>query len=96
MFDFAMILVVLQVLPTELIALLAPVVVFGVTYLVKWAIPKLPGWTVVSIVVPLLSVIVAWVAQLLVPGLSFLLQVVLGLLAVFINELIRQLQQGNS
>lgn len=85
--------IIAQVLPTEVISLLAPLVVFGATQLVKWILPKLDGWIIVSIIVPLLSVIAAWVAQLINPALAFWSQVGLGLLAVFVAELIKQLGQ---
>jgi len=85
--------VIAQVLPSELIILLAPLVVFAVTYLIKWLIPKIPGWTIVSIIVPLFSVIAAWVAQMINPELSFWLQVGLGLISVFVAEIIKQLSQ---
>lgn len=92
---FALLVIIAQVLPTEIIALLAPIVVYAVTYVVKWALPKIPGWTIVSIVVPGLSVLAAFIATLLVPGLSFLIQVVLGLLAVFVANLIKQFGEIN-
>jgi len=91
-----MILVILQILPTELIAVLTPVVVYAAVQLFKLVLPKIPGWALLSIVVPALSALIAWITQLLTAGgLGFWLQLVLGLLAVFVNELIKQIQQGN-
>jgi hypothetical protein len=75
-----------------LLALLAPLVVFGVTELVKILLPKLPGWSIVGVVVPALSALAAIIANLTV-GSAFVTQLIIGLLAVFINELIRQLKQ---
>jgi len=89
----AIIAIIAQVLPIEIILLLAPIVVYAVTFVVRWALPKIPGWAIVSVVVPVLSAIVAWVATMINPEASFLLQVILGLLAVFVNELIKQFQQ---
>ncbi|GJQ43999.1 MAG: hypothetical protein JETCAE03_34970 [Ignavibacteriaceae bacterium] len=89
---FNLLAVIAQVLPSEVIALLAPIVVFAATQFVKWVLPKLDGWIIVTIIVPLLSVIAAWLAQLIVP-VAFWPQVLLGLLAVFVAELIKQLGQ---
>jgi len=88
--------IIAQVLPIEIILLLAPIVVYAVTFVVKWAIPKIPGWAIVSVVVPVLSAIAAWVATMVNPEASFILQVFLGLLAVFVSELIKQFQQINT
>jgi len=88
--------IIAQVLPIEIILLLAPIVVYAVTFVVKWALPKIPGWAIVSVVVPVLSAIAAWVATMVNPELSFWLQVGLGLISVFVNELIKQFQQIRS
>ncbi len=85
-----------QVLPLEIINLLAPVVVWVAVKAFKWLLPKVPGWTILSIVVPALSAVAAWIVSLISPESSFLLQVILGLLSVFIAEIIRQFQQGNN
>ena len=85
--------IIAQIVPVEIITLFAPLVIFAATELVKWLLPKLPGWTIVSLIVPLLSITAAWLAGLIVPGLAFWPQVIFGLLAVFINELIKQLKQ---
>jgi hypothetical protein len=77
----------------ELVSLLSPLVVFAATELVKKVSPKISGWILVMLIVPLLSVAVAWVTEiLLVPGLSFWAQFGYGLLAVFVNELFKQLK----
>lgn len=34
--------IIMAILPTEIVALLEPLVVFGCTALVKWALPKIP------------------------------------------------------
>ena len=88
--------IIAQVLPIEIILLLAPIVVYAVTFVVKWALPKIPGWAIVSVVVPVLSAIAAWVATMVNTELSFWLQVGLGLISVFVNELIKQFQQIRS
>ena len=71
MFTFIVITLIAVILPMEIIALLAPLVVFGVTELVKYVLPKLPGWAILSAVVPLLSVIAAFIATLIIPGIGF-------------------------
>jgi len=78
----------------ELVTLFSPLVVFGSTELIKYFLPtiqtKIPGWLVISFLVPALSMLLAW----LVPSteFSFWIQVVYGLGAVFIRELMKQLQ----
>jgi len=98
MFDLAMILVILQTVPTELIVVLTPVVVYLAVQLFKVITPVLPGWVLVSIVVPIASALIAWITQLLSAGgdVGFWAQVVLGLLAVFINEIIKQINQART
>lgn len=91
-----MLTLIAQILPSEVINLLAPIVVWSAVQLFKWALPKVPGWAILSVVVPLLSAIAAWIATIVAPETSFLLQVLLGLIATFIAELIRQFQQGNN
>lgn len=78
---------------TELITLLTPLIVFGAVELVKWALPKVPGWVVVGIIVPALSAAVTLIAEMLTGATGFWAQFGLGFLAVFVNELVRQLRQ---
>ena len=89
----AFLVVLTQIIPLDIIMLIAPIIVFAATALVRWGLPQLPGWTIVSVVVPLLSVVAAWVATLVSPESSFFTQVVLGLLAVFVNEILKQFKQ---
>jgi hypothetical protein len=78
----------------DFISLLTPLVVYGVTELVKWAIPKIPGWLIVSFLVPLFSIAVTWISGLLSsPEMNFWIQVAYGLLAVFIREILHQFSQ---
>jgi hypothetical protein len=79
---------------TEIILAFTPLVVFFATQAVKWALGKVSGWVVVTIIVPALSLIVAWVSGLVIGELNLFPQVGVGLLAVFINELYRQLKQA--
>jgi hypothetical protein len=82
-------------LPNELIVALSPVVVYIAVQVVKMVAGRLPGAVIVAIIVPLLSLLVAFVTDLIVsPDISFWAQAGYGLLAVFVNEIIRQLQQA--
>ena len=88
--------IIAEILPIEIINLLAPVIVWVAVQAFKWLLPKVPGWAILSIAVPALSALAAWLVSFISPESSFLLQVVLGLLSVFIAEIIRQFQQGNN
>jgi hypothetical protein len=81
---------------TTLITFLMPLVVFGATYIVKWASPKLSGITIVAVVVPVLSVAGAFLESLLGGTTGFWLQAVLNMLAVTINEIVKQLKQATT
>lgn len=80
----------------ELVTILTPLVVYGVVELVKYLAPKIPGWLIVSFAVPLLSAAVTFVSQWLMGATGFWAQFGFGFLAVFVNELIRQLKQIGS
>lgn len=75
---------------TDLIVILTPLVVWGATELLKYALPKISGWIIVTLVVPILSLIAAYIAPLLGAS-DFWVQFGVGLLAVFVNELKKQL-----
>ena len=75
---------------TDLIVILAPLVVWGATELVKYILPKVSGWVIVTVIVPVLSLAAAYLAPLL-GATDFWVQFGVGLLAVFINELKKQL-----
>ncbi|MBK7380673.1 MAG: hypothetical protein IPJ03_17080 [Ignavibacteriales bacterium] len=49
------------ILVTDLINILSPLVVFGVTWLVG-RIATVQGWVVVMVIVPALSLLAAWLA----------------------------------
>ena len=72
---------------------LTPFIVWGVTAIVKKIKPLVPGWVLVSVVVPLLSVALALAGNY--AGNNIFIQFGLGLLAVFIAELLKQIKQGN-
>lgn len=75
---------------TDLIVILTPLVIWGATELLKFALPKVSGWVIVTLVVPVLSLVGAYIAPLLGAS-DFWVQFGVGLLAVFINELKKQL-----
>jgi hypothetical protein len=78
----------------DIIAALTPIAVFGAVQLVKFVVGRVPGWIVVTFVVPVLSLAVAYVPGLIVEGIGFWQHFGLGLLAVFVNEFYRQLKQA--
>jgi hypothetical protein len=73
-----------------------PLIVFAATALVRWLRPALAGWIIVGVVVPAISGILAVITHFLglLPD-QFVVQVILGFLAVFLRELMTQIQQGN-
>lgn len=82
----------------DVVLALTPLIVYLVTWLVRSVFTKLPGWVIITIIVPVVSVLTSWVTHLIVIDVyyGFFMQVLLGLLAVFLNELIKQLKQGNT
>ena len=91
--------VIAAILPNELVALIIPIVVWLATTAVNWVKSKLGtggfgGTVVVTLIVPALSLAVAWIAEaLLNPGLSYWALVGLGVLGTFFNEFIKQWTQ---
>lgn len=91
--------VIAGILPSELVALIVPVVVWLATTAVNWVKAKLGsggfgGTVVVTLIVPALSLAVAWITEaLLNPGLSYWVLVGLGVLGTFFNEFIKQWTQ---
>ena len=76
---------------TQIVFLLTPLLVWLATKLVRYVLSSLPGWVVVLIVVPILSIVITSLASIFSSfGDSFWVQVVYGLLAVFVNELVKQ------
>lgn len=91
--------IIAEILPTDLVALVVPIVVWLATTAVNWIKSKLSsggfgGTIVVTLIVPALSLAVAWITEtLLNPGLSFWVLVALGILGTFFNEFIKQWTQ---
>jgi len=76
----------------QIILLITPVIVWVVTWMVKNLFSKLPGWAVVGIVVPLISLALALITNAISIGDNFWLQLAVGVIAVFINEIKKQIQ----
>ena len=79
--------------PDALINILFPLVVWAITELIKKFGPTIPGWVIVSVLVPALSAVIAYIGTLVVPESTWLVSFVLGFLATFVRELIKQLSQ---
>jgi hypothetical protein len=78
----------------EVIVLFTPLAVMLATELVKKMVPLVAGWVIVLLIVPLLSVTVTMLSNLIIdPGLNFWAQVGFGLLAVFVNQAYKQLKE---
>lgn len=94
MFTIAtIVLIAAVILATELVTLFTPLVVYLVTWALRKVAPKLPGWVIVMLIVPLLSLAVAALTGFLgQTTLTFWQQFAYGLLAVFVNELYKQLK----
>lgn len=79
-----------------LVIALTPIVIYLVTLIVAWMIKAIPanirGFVTIAIVA-LLSAVGAWILGAIEIGGSWLSQFLLGLLAVFINEMIKQLKK---
>ena len=77
--------------PASFVQLLTPIIVLGVTWVVRKISGFIPSWATI-LVVPVLSAAVSWATTLLDnPNLSWLLQFLYGLLAVFIHQFYKQI-----
>lgn len=93
------VLAVIGILPDELIALLMPVIVWLATGFVNWLKATLGnsgfgGTVLTTMVVPALSLLLSFLGSLISPDLSFWQLFALGLLSVFINEVVKQWDQS--
>ena len=77
---------------TTLIGILTPLVVYAGTAVAKWLMPKLTPVLIVSIVVPVLAGAVTLITQLAGGGGAWYVQMGLGLIAVFVHELVTNLK----
>jgi hypothetical protein len=90
---------ILGILPEQLIQILMPVIVWLAVGFVNWLKATLGaggfgGTVLVTLVVPLLSLLLTWVTGLIVPGMDFWGTFFLGLIGVYINEVIKQWNQS--
>lgn len=76
----------------QLLAILSPLLVYAATWLVGKFFTAIPGWTITTLIVPGLSALVAYFSSAST-GSSMTMQFAYGLLAVFVNEFIKQLKQ---
>ena len=76
----------------QIVLLVTPVVVWIATWIVKNLFLRLPGWAVVGIVVPVISLALALITNVMAIGDNFWLQLVVGVIAVFINEVGKQIK----
>lgn len=76
---------------TQILLWLTPFVVWIVTELVKLVKPLISGWVLITIVVPLISIILTALGTLVIPNEKPIFQFVIGLLAVFLSQLRIQL-----
>lgn len=81
--------------PGELIAWLSPIIIWAAGLAIK-PFTKVPGWVMLTIVVPLLSFIASWLLQQSgLTDLNFIMQFLYGLGAVFIDQVKKQLPALN-
>jgi hypothetical protein len=79
---------------TLAIALGTPLAVFGATWLVTTFGPTIPGTLIVSVVVPLMSALTTGITQWIdSTAISPTLQGVLGLVAVFLSQILIQFKK---
>lgn len=79
---------------TILMTYLMPLVIFGVTWLVKTIKPTLSGVVIVAVIIPLLSVVGAVIGTFVGSTTAFWAQFALNFLAIAVNEIIKQLKQS--
>lgn len=91
--------IIAQIVPNDLVVLILPLVVWLATTAVNWIKDKVGsggfgGTIVVTLIVPILSLLSAWVYQMLLnPSLKFWQLVALGVLGTFFNEIVKQWTQ---
>jgi hypothetical protein len=78
-----------------LILTLTPIVVLLATELVKKIPLNFNGISIVLIIVPILSALVAWLGTLIIGNGDFWLQAGIGLISTFVYEVIRQLKANS-
>lgn len=82
--------------PGSIVAYLTTFIVLAATQVVKFAAPKLPGWTIMMVVTAL-SALVTYLTNLLAaPDMTWLAQFGLGLAATFVHQLSVQFSGSSS
>lgn len=76
--------------PLLIVEWLTPFIVLLVTFIVRKVWSSIPGWATM-IVVSAVSAAVAWATNVETGEMSMLMQTLYGLLAVFLNQLYRQI-----
>lgn len=95
----AILTLIASILPQDLVVVFAPLFVWLATTVANWVKAKLGsssfgGFAVISVLVPGLSLLAAWLTQyLLKPDLTFWTIFGLSLVGTFINEFIKQFAQ---
>lgn len=77
-----------------IIGAITPLIIFGVTWLVKKIKPTLMGWNVVWVVIPILSLIATSILTLIDQAASFWSQLLWNFLSVAVAQLIIQLGEA--
>ena len=78
-----------------IIGILSPLVVWGVTQIIKAILPSIQGWGIVAVVVPVVGLLVTLVTNLVTnAGPHWYFQLALSLLAVFVQEFYKQIKQA--
>lgn len=78
---------------SDVVTLITPLIVYAVTFIVTWATGKLPSVLVLMIVVGLSSLTTLITNLLGDPDLAWGLQIVYGLAAVFVDQLLKKLKE---
>jgi hypothetical protein len=79
---------------TLFVTILAPIVVYGATWLVGFLVPRLPSVLITTLVVPTLSGITVLIANLLGSTNPWYIQFALGLAATFVHEFQNNVKQA--
>lgn len=81
---------------SQLVDILTPLITLGITQLVIRFKPKLSGWVIVLVVVPVTGLIIGLVQQFLeLSTLPILVTMLLSFVSIALKEIIKQLSQGN-
>lgn len=79
--------------PMQIVEWLTPFIVLAATYLVRLVFSKIPGWATM-IVVTVLSSLVTWATNIDTSEMSYIMQTLYGMLAVFIHQVYKQFSKA--